>query len=146
MGKKYTVNLSDLEVEQLRSLIKTGTHKARSITRAHILLMASEGETDKAIAESLRVHVSTVERTRIRYVEGGIELAVQDRPHPPKERKLDGQQEAFLIATACSAAPCGRNRWTMKLLAERMVSLNIVDSVSKETVRSYLKKTKLNLG
>jgi transposase len=146
MDKKYTVNLSALEVEQLRSLIKTGKSKARSITRAHILLMASEGETDRAIAECLRVHVSTVERTRARYVEGGIELAVQDRPHPPKQRKLDGQQEAFLIATACSVAPCGRNRWTMKLLAERMVSLNIVDSVSKETVRSYLKKTKLNLG
>lgn len=146
MGKKYTVNLSDSEVEQLRSLIKTGKSKARSITRAHILLMAWEGEIDKAIAQSLRVHVSTVERTRIRYVEGGIELAVKDRPHPPKQRKLDGQQEAFLIATACSAAPSGRNRWTMQLLAERIVSLNIVDSVSKETVRSYLKKTKLNLG
>jgi transposase len=146
MGKKYTVNLSALEVEQLRSLIKTGKSKARSITRAHILLMASERETDKAIAQCLRVHVSTVERTRARYVEGGIELAVQDRPHPPKQRKLDGQQEAFLIATACSDAPSGRNHWTMKLLAERMVSLNIVDSLSKETVRSYLKKTKLNLG
>ncbi|WGV29226.1 helix-turn-helix domain-containing protein [Halotia branconii] len=105
-----------------------------------------EGEIDKAIAQYLRVNVSTVERTRARYVEGGIELAVQDRPHPPKQRKLDGQQEAFLIATACSDAPEGRNRWTMKLLAERMVSLNIVDSVFKETVRSYLKKTKLNLG
>ncbi len=146
MGKKYTVNLSDSEVGQLRSLIKTGKSKARSITRAHILLMVSEGETDRAIAECLRVHVSTVERTRLRYVEGGIELAVQDRPHPPKQPKLNGQQEAFLIATACSQAPCGRNRWTMKLLAERMVSLDIVDSVSKETVRSYLKKTKLNLG
>jgi transposase len=146
MGKKYTVNLSALEVEQLRSLIKTGKSKARSITRAHILLMASDGETDRAIAECLRVHVSTVERTRARYVEGGIELAVQDRPHPPKQRKLDSQQEAFLIATASSQAPCGRNRWTMQLLAERIVSLNIVDSVSKETVRSYLKKTKLNLG
>jgi transposase len=146
MAKKYTVNLSQEEVEKLRSLIKTGKSKARSITRAHILLMASEGETDRAIAECLRVHVSTVERTRLRYVEGGIELAVQDRPHPPKQPKLNGQQEAFLIATACSQAPCGRNRWTMQLLAERIVSLNIVDSVSKETVRSYLKKTKLNPG
>lgn len=146
MAKKYTVNLSKEEVEKLRSLIKTGLNKARSITRAHILLMAWEGEIDTAITECLRVHVSTVERTRARYVEGGIELAVQDRPHPPKQRKLDGEQEAFLIATACSKAPSGRNRWTMKLLAERIVSLNIVDSVSKETVRSYLKKTKLNLG
>ncbi|MBW4608042.1 MAG: helix-turn-helix domain-containing protein [Hassallia sp. WJT32-NPBG1] len=146
MGKKYTVNLSDLEVDKLRSLIKTGKSKARSITRAHILLMASDGETDRAMAECLRVHVSTVERTRARYVEGGIELAVQDRPHPPKQRKLDGHQEAFLIATACSKAPEGRNRWTMQLLAERIVSLNIVDSVSKETVRSYLKKTLINLG
>jgi transposase len=108
--------------------------------------MAWEGETDKAIAECLRVHVSTVERTRARYVEGGMKRAVQDRPHPPKQPKLNGEQEAFLIATACSAAPEGRIRWTMKLLAERMVSLNIIDSVSGETVRSYLKKTKLNLG
>lgn len=146
MVKKYTVDLKTEEVEKLRSLIKTGKSKARSITRAHILLMAWEGKIDQEIAECLRVHVSTVERTRARYVEGGIELAVQDRPHPPKQRKLDGQQEAFLIATACSNAPEGRNRWTMKLLAERMVSLNIVDSVSKETIRSYLKKMKLNLG
>jgi transposase len=108
--------------------------------------MAWEGETDKAIAQCLRVHVSTVERTRARYVEGGMKRAVQDRPHPPKQPKLNGEQEAFLIATACSAAPEGRIRWTMKLLAERMVSLNIIDSVSGETVRSYLKKTKLNLG
>lgn len=146
MAKKYTVNLSNEEVGVLRSLIKTGKSKARSITRAHILLMASEGKTDNVIAEFLRVHVSTVERTRTRYVEGGIELTVKDRPHPPKKPKLNGEQEAFLIATACSTAPEGRNRWTMKLLAERMVNLNIVDSVSKETVRSYLKKTKLNLG
>ena len=123
MGKKYTVILSELELDKLRSLIKIGKSKARSITRAHILLMASDGETDRAIAECLRVHVSTVERTRARYVEGGIELAVQDRPHPPKQRKLDRQQEAFLIATACSKAPEGRNRWTMQLLAERIVSL-----------------------
>ena len=122
MVKKYTVSLSTEEVEKLRSLIKTGKSKARSITRAHILLMVWEGKIDKAIAESLRVNVSTVQRTRARYVEGGISLAVEDRPHPPKQRKLDGQQEAFLIATACSDAPERRNRWTMKLLAERMVS------------------------
>ncbi len=76
MAKKYTINLTQEELEKLRSLIKTGKSKARSITRAHILLMASEGETDKAIAACLRVHVSTVERTRARYVDGGIELAV----------------------------------------------------------------------
>ncbi|MBD2470368.1 helix-turn-helix domain-containing protein [Nostoc sp. FACHB-145] len=113
MVKKYTVDLKTEEVEKLRSLIKTGKSKARSITRAHILLMVWEGEIDQVIAQCLRVHVSTVERTRARYVEGGIELAVQDRPHPPKQRKLDGQQEAFLIATACSNAPEGRNRWTV---------------------------------
>ncbi|WP_225912654.1 IS630 family transposase [Nostoc flagelliforme] len=140
MAKKYTVNLSNEEVEKLRSLIKTGKSKARTITRAHILLMASEGETDATIADRLRVSVSTVERTRAKLIKSGIEGTLNDRPHPPKPRKLDGFKEAFLIATACSKPPNGRTRWTLKLLADRIVRIEIVDSISYETVRSYLKK------
>jgi transposase len=94
----------------------------------------------------LRVHVSTVERTRARYVKQGIDNGLQDRPHPPKPRKLDGFKEAFLIATACSEPPDGRTRWTLKLLADRIVSLDVVDSISYETVRSYLKKTMSSRG
>jgi Winged helix-turn helix len=95
MAKKYIVDLSEDEVSQLQTLIKTGKHKARIITRVHILLMASEGKTDKTIAEALRIHVSTVERTREEFVLGGLDFILSDRPHPPKPRKLDGRQEAF---------------------------------------------------
>ncbi|GAX45353.1 transposase [Tolypothrix sp. NIES-4075] len=146
MAKKYIVNLSEDEVSQLRTVIKTGKRKARIITRVHILLMANEGKTDKTIAEALRVHVSTVERTREEFVFGGLDLILSDRPHPPKPCKLDGRQEAFLIATACSEPPEGRVRWTMQLLADRLISINMVDSISDETVRQTLKKTKLSRG
>lgn len=112
-----------------------------SITRAKILIMANEGHLDKAIASNLRVNISTVERTREKFVVGGLEDAIKDRPHPRRSCKLDGKPEAFLIATACSTPPGGRNRWTMRLLAEKMVSLGMVDSVSHETVRQTLKKT-----
>ncbi len=144
--KKYIVDLNETEISQLRSLTKTGKHKARSITRANILLMASEGYSDNVIASTLRINVSTVERTREKFVLGGLEYTLQDRPHPPKPRKLDGKQEAFLVATACSTAPEGRTRWTMQLLADQLISLGVVDSISDETVRQTLKKTKSNRG
>jgi transposase len=142
MAKKYIVDLNEAELSHLQSLTKTGKHKARTITRANILLMASESYPDNAIASTLRINVSTVERTREKFVVGGLEYALEDRPHPPKPRKLDGKQEAFLVATACSTAPEGRTRWTMQLLAEQLVNLGIVDSISDETVRQTLKKTK----
>ncbi len=104
--------------------------------------MASEGEIDTTIAERLRIHVSTVERTRARYAQEVISSALFDRPHPPKPRKLDGEQEAFLVATACSAPPDGRTCWTMQLLADRLVTIGIVDLISDETIRRTLKKTK----
>ncbi len=146
MAKKYIVDLSEDEVSQLQTLIKKGKHKARTITRAHILLMASEGEIDQAIASCVRVHVSTVERTREKFVIGGLDFALNGKPHPPKRRKLEGKQEAFLIATACSNPPEGRVRWTMQLLADQLVEIGIVDSISDETVRQTLKKTKLSPG
>lgn len=97
--------------------------------------MASEGYSDSAIASTLRVNVSTVERTREEFVVGGLDFILSDRPHPPRPCKQSGRQEAFLIATACSEPPEGRVRWTMQLLADRLVSINIVDSISDETVR-----------
>lgn len=146
MAKKYIVDLSEDEVSQLQTIIKKGKHKARTITRANILLMASEGEIDQAIAAIVRVHIATVERTREKFVVGGLDFALNDEPHPPKPRKLEGKQEAFLIATACSDPPEGRVRWTMQLLADHLVEIGIVDSISDETVRQTLKKTNLNRG
>lgn len=88
------MDLSEDEVSQLQTLIKKGKHKARTLMRAHILLMASEGEIDEAIASTLRVHISTVERTREKFVIGGLDFALNDKPHPSKRRKLEGKQEA----------------------------------------------------
>jgi transposase len=104
------------------------------------LLLADEGGADAAIAAALHVHRATVERTRPRFVEGGIERALHDRPRPGSRPKLDRKQEAFLVALACSAPPDGRARWTMQLLADRLVALEIVDAISDETVRRTLKK------
>ncbi|MEA5506773.1 helix-turn-helix domain-containing protein [Halotia wernerae UHCC 0503] len=99
MAKKYIVDLSKDEVYQLQRLIKKGKHKARTITRAYILLMASEGKIDQAIASIVRVHVSTVERTREKFVVGGLDFALNERPHPPKSHKLENKQEVFLSDT-----------------------------------------------
>lgn len=108
--------------------------------------MASEGEIDTTIAERLRVHVSTVERKNAKYAQGRIEQALFDRLHPPKPRKLDGEQEAFLVATACSAPPDGRTSLPMQLLADRLVTIGIIDLISDETIRRTLKKTLINRG
>jgi transposase len=96
MVKKYIVDLSEKEVYQLQTLIKKGKHKARTITRAYILLMASEGKIDQLIASTIRVHISTVERIREKFVIGGLDFALNERPHPPKPHKLEDKQEAFL--------------------------------------------------
>ncbi len=122
MAKKYIVDLDEDEVSQLQSIIKKGKHKARTITRANILLMATDRETDQAMptagyayAGIVRAHVATVQRIREKFVVGGLDFALKDEVHPPKPKKLDGKQEAFLIATACSNPPVGRVRWTMQL-------------------------------
>ena len=145
--KKYIVKLTNAEVNELETVVRTGKHSARKITRARILLQANAGKTDLDIAENLDVNLSTVERTREKFVQSvSLEEVLKDRPHPPKPRKLDTTAEAFLIATACSEAPEGRANWTMQLLADRLVALEIVDSISDETVRQTLKKTNSSLG
>jgi transposase len=141
MHKKYIVTLTTDEQTQLLDLIKNGTLAARKLTRAHILLRAHEGETDEAIAASLHIHRTTVERTRQRFVEGNLEGALSERPRPGGKRKLDDKQEARLIATACSTPPEGQKRWTLQLLADELVALDVVDTISDETVRRTLKKT-----
>jgi transposase len=146
--KKYLVTLTAEEREWLSALVKAGKRSALTITRARILLKADQAEggpawDDARIAEALDCGHRTVERVRQRFVERGPEQALgrkaQDRPS--RQRKLDGAAEARLIAVACSAPPLGRNRWTLKLLADRLVELEVVESVSDETVRRALKKT-----
>ncbi len=146
MAVKYTVNLSESEIKQLQEITSKGKTAARKLKRAQILLLADEGHPDKTIAQMLKVGESTVHRIRQRCVEEGVELALKERPRQGSNRKLDGKTEAFLVATACSEAPEGRESWTMQLLADRLVELNLVESISDETVRRTLKKTKLSLG
>lgn len=140
MRKVYVVDLSEEEKTDLKSLTKKGKTSARKLKRAHVLLLANQGETDKQIAKALGVGTSTVERIRKRFVQGGLEDALNERPRPGGERKLDGKQEAYLLALASSDPPEGKKRWTMQLLADRLVELEVVDSLSDETVRRTLKR------
>lgn len=143
MNKKYIVDLTDQERNRLRELVRCGKHSARRIRYGHVLLKAHTGWTDQKISEALDIGIRTVQRIRQRFVEEGIEVALGARSRKPKpyRRKLDGRQEARLIALACSEAPEGRTRWTLRMLADRMVELCYVDTVSHETVRRVLKKT-----
>lgn len=146
--KRYRVTLEASERKDLRSLIAKGKAAARKLMHARILLQADEADggvaqRDQDIAQSLNVDVRTVERIRQRFVEQGLERALV--PAVSKriyQRKLDGEQEAHLIALACSKPPKGKQHWTMRLLADQMVELKHVDVLSHETVRQVLKKTK----
>ncbi len=135
------VDLSADERARLEALTTKGSASARRIRRAHVLLRADAGLTDGVIASGLGIDVTTVERLRRRFVEEGLDAALSDRPRPGGARKLDGKAEAFLVATACSTPPDGRNTWTMQLLADRLVAVGLVESISDETVRRALKQT-----
>ncbi|WP_160173297.1 helix-turn-helix domain-containing protein, partial [Chloroflexus sp. MS-G] len=117
------MTLTEKERLSLLDLLKKGEVKARMVTRARILLLSAEGATDQSIAEVLKVNPQTVRNIRKRFGEEGLEAALQERPRPGAQPKLDSKQEAFLIALACSAPPEGRERWTMQLLADRLVEL-----------------------
>jgi transposase len=145
-SRKYIVDLSQEERQCLRTLLRRGKASVRMVARARVLLRADEGYTDKAIAAALDVGPATVGRTRKRFVEGGLERALKERPRPGQRRKLSGKQEAHLIAVACSTPPQGRTRWTLRLLAGRVVELGFAPSISPETVRGVLKKTPLSRG
>ena len=143
---KYLVNLSDDERVRLEALVTKGTGKARVLTRARILLAADRNDPDTAIGYALHVHPCTVAAVRKRCVEEGLDRALQDAPRPGAQRKLDGAQEAFVIALACTAPPDGRACWTMQLLADKLVALQVVDTISDETVRETLKKMRPSPG
>ncbi len=150
--KKYKVTLTENELDDLKQLVSKGKVSARKITHAQILLHANEGTPEGAlkdtdIAKAIHISRLTVERVRKRFVEEGLESALNPKVQIHRRpKKLDGEAEAFLVATACSNAPEGFKDWTLKLLSNKLVECEIVDSISIETVRQTLKKTNLNLG
>lgn len=144
-AKQYRVDLTIQERETLLGLIRSGKTAARQVTRARILLKADEGLTDEEIVEEVATSRVTVERTRQRFVEENLG-ALMERPRTGAPPRLTGKGEAHLIAVTCSPAPAGRERWTLRLLADEAVALGLADSLSRETVRQLLKKTNLSPG
>ena len=150
MAKKYIVRLTSEERVQLQDLVSKGRTQAYRIRHAHILLKAdADGPVwlDREIAEAFSCSRATVEGIRKRFVLEGLDAAIErkQRAKPPTERRLDGEKEARLIALACSEPPQGRRRWTLQLLADELVALNIVERISYRTVQRTLKKTSLSL-
>ena len=140
-NKVYIVDLTDEERQTLEDITRKGQIKARKFKRAMVLLKADNGLSDAQIMEAVSVSRPMVERLRKRFVEGGLERALNDVPRPGQKRKLDGRGEAILIATACSEAPEGHHHWSLRLLAGKLVELQVVESISHEAVRQTLKKT-----
>ena len=151
-AKKYRVKLTTEEQQELKALVSRGRAAAYRQTHARILLLSDEAQGDRAmkdeeIARSLRIGCATVERVRRRCVEEGVEAALGRKEQlNRRQKKLDGQGEAHLVALACAEPPQGRVSWTLKLLADRLVECEIVESISPETVRQTLKKTNSSLG
>ena len=135
----FTVRLTPEHRESLEQLRTRGLPRKQQY-RTDILLRADEGDTDPEIADDLGVHVATVQRVRRRFAEGGLDAALNDRPRSGAPPKLDGKQEAMVVALACTDAPQGRARWSVRLLARRTVELEVVETVSRETIRRVLKK------
>jgi transposase len=150
MARKYVVRLEFEERKALELLVKKGKTQAYRIKHANILLAVdADGPdcSDEEVAEAFGCHVNTVANVRQRFVEHGLEAALERKKQksPSRERILDGEKEARLIALACSAPPDGRSRWTLQLLADKLVVLKVVESISDQTVRRTLKKTNSNL-
>jgi transposase len=141
--KKYVVTLRDDERQHLEQLLAKGKAAARTLRHAQALLKADQpvGWKDADIADAFGLSVRTVERLRQRFVEEGLETALKPKPAPRLPRKVDGEVEAHLVALACSDPPGGRRRWTLRLLAGKLVELNLVASISHEGMRQALKKT-----
>lgn len=143
MNIRYRVELDETERAELTAMLSGGKHAARKLKRAQILLAADAGIGDEAITDSVSVGSSTVYRTKRRFVEGNLELALSEEARPGAPRKLSGKETALLVATACSGPPEGRKRWTLALLADAMVALTDHEVVSRETVRRRLAEDKL---
>ena len=146
MRKEHVVKLTPKQRKHLIQVVNVGRNKAAVIRRAHILLKSDEGKTDKEIAGMLYISEETVRRTRRRICAFGLEMALEGKEYPAREKMLSGEAEAYLVALACSDPPAGQASWTMEMLAKRLVEDSVVEAVSRETVRLTLKKTNLSLG
>ena len=144
--EKHRVSLTDKERRKLVAIVTKGRNKASYIQRAHILLKSADGKTDAEISQWLYISESTVRRTRLRFCDAGIDAALEDEAPTEREPLVNEQQEAHLVALACSAPPDGRERWTLELLTEQLIADGVVDSISVESVRLLLKKNISNLG
>ena len=144
--KKYLVKLAPEERTQLESLTRRGTASVRKVKRALVLLAVDEGDKDEVIADKVGVSTGTIARIRQRFAEEGMEAALSERPRPGKAPLLGGPQEAHLLALACSPAPTGHAKWTVRLLADRLVQLDLVEAVSHQTIWRVLKRGTSNPG
>lgn len=144
-AKKYQVELRADEYQQLAQMLRRGTHGARTLIRARILLHAASGLSDEEIAQEVDTSVATIERTRKRFADARL-AALEERPRPGRKRCLTERGEARLIAEACSPAPGGREHWTLQLLADRAVELHLAETCSDDTVQRLLKKTRSSPG
>lgn len=135
------VRLKPREQKLLKGIISKGSEKARKITRCRVLLLAGEGKNDTQIIEALGVARNTVKQVRSRYVQEGLEAAINERPRPGAPKKFSGRQRARITAIACSEPPEGRSGWTLRLIADRVVELGMTDEISHMTVKRILKKT-----
>ena len=139
-ASKYEVELTNAERNQLTGVVRGGRSSARKIKRVLALLRTDQGLSDRLIAEGLAISPATVARARKRFCEEGLENALNERPRPGQKRRLDERAEAHLVAIACSDPPEGHTHWTLKLLADKVVRMELAESVSPETVRQILKK------
>ena len=142
----HIVSLKEQEREELKQYLRKDKSSARSLTRARILLLADEGRDDEMIAEALKVSKSTVSRIRTRYCEGDLDFALHEKARSGAPPKIDGRIEAQLTLLACSEPPDGRSRWTVRLLADRLIEMEVVEAISHMSVQRLLKKMKLSLG
>lgn len=145
MKKTHVVKLKAKEQKYLKELIGHGTEKARKLTRCRILLLADEQKTDTEITKALNVVLATVFNIRRKYAKEGLESAINERPRSGQPLKFNGKQLAKITAIACSTPPEGRSRWTLRLLADKAVELDIVDNISYTNIRNILKKMNLSL-
>ena len=143
---KYKVELNESERTHLKQIANRGETSARKVKRALVLLKADEGLPDHGVACALLISRATVGRVRRRFVNEGLQSALNERPRPGQKRKLDGRQEAHLVAIACSDAPQGHTHWTLQLLADKVVAMGFTESICLETVRQILKKTNSSRG
>jgi putative transposase len=146
MEKKHVIELTPKERRRCLAIVSKGRNKASVIRRAHMLLKSDEGKTDREISDLLYISEETVRRIRVRFCAEGLIAALEDKPHPPPDPALNDEQEAYLMALACSAPPAGQKRWTAELLAQQLIDEAMVETVSPTTIRTLLKKTSLNLG